>query len=95
MSSRVGMYRVSGVWGYCVGLWEEVCRRFRDREVCEGSMEYEKVCMFRDEFRWYSREVCDGWLEEYGLVRRIVNRGKHKKFLEDGSWISNGVRFGG
>ncbi len=43
----------------------------------------------------YRLEVVDKWMEWYGLVNRVVNRAKHKKFLPDGSWISNGVRFGG
>lgn len=77
-------------------LWKAIERCYRDRESVEGkNFQDIKLKLFRNRAEClYSKEAIDLWLEDYGLVKRVINRASHKKFNEDGSWTSNGVKFG-
>lgn len=85
-------------WELMKKEWEKICNKYADRETMTGkNPELEKIKI--EEFRaklagLYSQEVINKFLNAFGLLKRKINRASHKKFLPDGSWISNGVRFG-
>lgn len=78
------------------GILRSINRSLHDAIIQGCDVTHERLRRMREAGeRHYRLEVVDKWMEWYGLVKRQVNRAKHKKFLPDGSWISNGVRFGG
>lgn len=87
--------RISGIEKRLELLWARVESLFRDREANEGPKRSEKLQAFRDmAYAHYPYLTVELWMNEYGLVNRVVNRASHKKFNPDGSWTSNGVKFG-
>lgn len=77
-------------------IWQDIEISFLLREINEGKIfQAEKLARLRDKTLTEVSEITrDLWLNEYGLVNRQVNRAKHKRFNPDGTWTSNGVRFG-
>lgn len=85
-----------GAWRFFTATWALVERLFRDKSTQYGDRcDREKVEVFRELCGVvYPKLTVDRFLNEWGIIGRVVNRAGHKKFLPDGSWISNGVRFG-
>lgn len=90
-------FHLTGINDYLESLLSSIRLRLRDK-VNNGDPHV--AAIEREELRargsrMYAQEHVEDWMVWYGLVKKEVNRAKHKKFLPDGSWISNGVRFGG
>lgn len=89
-------FTLTGIHRTLEGLLRSIDHSLRDAIIQGVDVTTERLRRMRElGEKHYRLEVVDKWMEWYGLVKRQVNRAKHKKFLPDGSWISNGVRFGG
>ena len=94
----VYLLKSCGAWKYLGREWLGICLRFSDQELCQGSskdIDRLKINEFRLRVRTvYTDRVVTAFLQEIGAMDTVINKAFHKKFLKDGSWISNGVRFG-
>lgn len=90
-------FHLTGINSYLESLLSSIRLRLRDKIVNGDAhcQEIEREELRHRGSRMYDRRHVEDWMVWYGLLDRKVNRAKHKKFLPDGSWISNGVRFGG
>lgn len=86
------------VWQRLEKAWKALDRRFYDKahnEILDPTLHHNLlISLLKSKANDVNQLAFDTFLLTYGISQRFINRHSSKKFLPDGSWISNGVRFG-